>query len=38
LESTYQTPPALEVVGCKQHWAIVEEIRSQLAKKLEKPS
>lgn len=33
-----QTPPALEVVGCKEHRAIAEEIRSQLAKKLGKLS
>jgi beta-N-acetylhexosaminidase len=36
LKPTDQTPPALEVVGRKQHRAIAEKIRSQLAKKLGK--
>ncbi|MGB8541548.1 MAG: beta-N-acetylhexosaminidase [Candidatus Acidiferrales bacterium] len=31
LKSTGQAPRALEVVGCKEHRAIAEEIRSQLA-------
>jgi beta-N-acetylhexosaminidase len=35
LKPTDQTPPALGVVGCEEHRAIVEEIRLQLAKKLE---
>jgi beta-N-acetylhexosaminidase len=38
LKSTDQNRPALEVVGCKEHRAVAEEIRSQLAKKLEKLS
>jgi beta-N-acetylhexosaminidase len=36
LTSTDQNPPPLEVVGCEEHRTIAEEIRSQLAKKLEK--
>jgi beta-N-acetylhexosaminidase len=36
LKPTGQTPPALEVGGGTEHWAIAEEIRSQLAKKLGK--
>jgi len=34
LKSTDQAPPALEVVGCKEHQTIVKDIRSRLAKRL----
>jgi beta-N-acetylhexosaminidase len=36
LSSTDQVAPPLQVVGCKEHRMIVEEIRSQLAKKVGK--
>jgi beta-N-acetylhexosaminidase len=37
LKATARAQPALEVVGSKEHRAVVGEIRSQLAKKLGKP-